>query len=789
MDYLENLGEQISSSKPRYLLNFASTLIFGAALIACSPPTQDAETKAPKPQMTDVSKAEKSADLAENEVLVKTQEEYADAIKSVSPGDTIVLANGRWEDFEILFTGEGREDAPIRLRGETPGGVFLTGQSNLRLGGEYLEVSDLVFKDGYTPTQVVVAFRENKRNLANNSRVSNVVIDNYNQPERYGVDFWVLMYGKNNRFDHNHLVGKRNQGVTMAVKMDTEESRENNHRIDHNYFGPRPILGSNGGETLRIGTSHFSRSNSNTTVENNYFDRCDGELEIISSKSAGNKILNNTFFESRGTLTMRHGNDTLVEGNVFFGNDVDHTGGVRVINARQTVRNNYMEGLKGTRFGGAFVVMNGVPNGPINRYDPVIGSVIENNSMINSDNLQLGAGADEERSGPPSDTTFMDNLIYNEDGRDVFTVYDDMSGIDFQNNVLGSMDPPDFTGGFKREKVNLTRAENGLMYPQSSVEAGASRDLKVTVKDMTGVSWYPKSDPNVAFGSGKTISVNSDEGALFAAVQSAEPGDTLSLSAGDYVVGKFLKIGVPLTIKANGNVNLSFERSALFEILDGGSLQLMGLNISGADAPDYKGNSVIRTQPYAMLQNYRLEIIESDFEDLDINKFFNVVSAAKGTFADNILIKDSNFETVSGGIFKLDTENDDYGIYNAEYLTIENSSFKDVQGALVDYYRGGRDESTFGPHFNMTGSKLENVGAGKENKSKASIHLHGVQVTNISDNVFTGNTPFLITHTVSEPKTKIFKNKFVDTPAPLVVELNSGLPPTAVIIDNQGLNP
>jgi len=170
-----------------------------------------------------------------------------------------------------------------------------------------------------------------------------------------------------------------------------------------------------------------------------------------------------------------------------------------------------MEGLKGTRFGGAFVVMNGVPNGPINRYDPVIGSVIENNSLINSDNLQLG--------------------------------------------------------------------ENGLMYPQESIKAGASRALNVTTKDMTGVSWYPKTDPIIPFQSGKTTVVKPDEGALFAAVQSAEPGDTLLLSAGEHVVGKFLKIDKPLTFKGNGNANVLFERSALFEILDGGSLQIMGFLI------------------------------------------------------------------------------------------------------------------------------------------------------------------------------------------------------------------
>jgi len=459
-----------------------------------------------------------------------------------------------------------------------------------------------------------------------------------------------------------------------------------------------------------------------------------------------------------------------------------------VINAGQTVRNNYMEGLKGTRFGGALVVMNGVPNGPINRYDPVVNAVIENNSLINSDNVQLGAGSDEERSGPPSDSRFENNLIFNDDGRDVFTVYDDMSGIDFKNNVLGSMDPPEFSGGFSRENVNLARAENGLMYPQSDRGEGASRDLVVTTKEMTGVSWFPKTEPIVPFRSGKTITVNADEGALFSAIKSADAGDVLLLRAGDYVAGKFLRVDKPLTIKAQGKVNLSFERSTLFEILDGGSLQIEGLNISGKDAPDYKGNSVIRTSPYAMLQNYRLEIVGTNFSDLDINQSFNVISAAKGTFADNILIKNSSFETVSGAIVKLDTENDDYGIYNAEYLTIENSNFKDVEGALVDYYRGGRDESTFGPHFNMTESSLTNIGGGKRNKSKASIHLHGVQVTNISKNTFENSQPFLVNHTVSEPKTKIFDNTFIDTDAPRVFELNSGLEPTAIIADNQGLN-
>ncbi|MGB5512873.1 MAG: polysaccharide lyase 6 family protein, partial [Woeseiaceae bacterium] len=183
-----------------------------------------------------------------------SQQEYRDAIKTLQPGDTVVLANGVWQDFEILFVGEGTAEQPITLTAETNGEVIISGQSNLRIAGKHLVVSGLVFKDGHSPTNTVIAFRRTKGELAYHSRVTEVVIDHFNNPERFEPDFWVMMYGKNNRFDHNHLEGKSNQGVTMAVRMNSVESQENHHRIDHNYFGPRPVLGSNGGETLRIGT-------------------------------------------------------------------------------------------------------------------------------------------------------------------------------------------------------------------------------------------------------------------------------------------------------------------------------------------------------------------------------------------------------------------------------------------------------------------------------------------------------------------------------------------------------
>lgn len=732
----------------------------------------------------------------DSSIYVKNQKEYADKVQSLNPGDTVVLANGEWQDFEIAFSGVGTRDKPITLTAEEKGKVFITGQSNLSLSGDHLVVSGLVFKDGYTLTDSVISFRKNKQELANNSRVTEVVIDNFNNPERYENDYWVAMYGKNNRFDHSHLEGKKNKGVTFAVRLDTEASQENHHRIDHNYFGPRPILGGNGGETLRIGTSHYSMSDSFTRVENNYFDRCDGELEIISVKSGGNHVSNNVFYQSRGTLTLRHGDGNFIENNVFKGNGADHTGGIRVINKQQTVRNNYMEGLAGYRFGGALVVMNGVPNSPINRYHQVDGAIIENNTIIDSGHIQLAAGSDQERSATPINSRFNNNLVVASDDHDIFTVYDDVSGIEFEGNLIAGQ------SGFAKEKSfeaigdERQRAENGLIYLNDPAAngKGVSKNLAGVTKSETGVSWYPKNEAKALFRTGITKGISTTSDAIISAVAEASPGDVISLAPGHYKAKKIIVIDKPITLMAEQpaedktpSVKISFERSALFEITGKGSLELVGINISGEDSPDSSGNTVIRTSRYSMLENYQLRISDSLFSDLDTNHSFSVLKAAKGTLADRIDVTNTQFINVDGTVFILDQDIDDAGRYNAEYLTIKDSDFVDVTGAIASYYRGGTDESTFGPHFELTNSVVKNSGFGKRNKADAIIGLHGVQVSLIDGNRIVDSETIRINHTVGEPVTRISNNQFVNTEMPVIHELNSIKENTALIENNQQL--
>ncbi|XOV78831.1 MAG: chondroitinase-B domain-containing protein [Aestuariibacter sp.] len=729
--------------------------------------------------------------LTAKEFFVESQEAYNDIAKNLAAGDTIVLKNGTWTDFEILLSGQGSKDAPITLTAETKGQVILSGQSNLRLAGRYLVVSGLVFKNGYTPSSAVIEFRRNKNELAFYSRVTEVVIDNFNNPDKRESDYWVALYGQHNRFDHSHLVGKRNKGVTVAVRLNSEQSQQNHHRIDHNYFGYRPTFGSNGGETLRIGTSHYSLSDSFTLVENNFFEHTNGEVEIISVKSGKNTLRSNLFYEARGTLTLRHGNGNIIENNIFIGNGVEHTGGIRVINKDQIIRNNYLEGLTGYRFGSGFTIMNGVPNSPINRYHQVENATIENNTLVNVRHIQLAAGSDAERSAVPINSVMKNNLIINTDKQQPFTTFDDISGIKFTGNIANSKVLPELRYGVEQRDIPLTRFSNGLLYPQSSdITIGAKRDLKVLVKEDTGVNWYPKIPAIVAFDSGNAVTVKANSKAFLAAIEKANSGDVILLASGQYDIPKLVKIDKTLTIKAQqkGQVRISYERSTLFEIHDGGSLKLEGLVISGESSPDSAGNSVVRTRKWGMVENYRLVVCDSILTDLDINHSFHFFVTGKGAFADELTLINNRFEKVSGDILRLNKEIEDLGIYNAEYVTIENNDFSDILGAVIKLYRGGNDESTFGPHLIMTNNKLNNVGFGKRNKRQASLYLHGVQVTNIANNTIVSSAPIKVEHTVGEPKTAIIDNTFKATGAPTVKELRAKGPHTANIANNIVVN-
>ncbi|QDS99963.1 polysaccharide lyase 6 family protein [Adhaeretor mobilis] len=394
------------------------------------------------------------------------------------PGDTLIMTNGTWTNQTINFSDDGTSANPITLRAETPGGVILNGNSTLNISGDWLVVDGLRFEGGALNdgSNAIVEFRGNNGE-ATNSRFTNSAIVNYNPTNVDDRYHWLEMFGQNNRVDNNRFEGQNHSGVTVVVRLDDNLSLSQNHQIDRNHFVDRPEptnpSSSNGFETIRIGTSARSMGNSNTVVENNLFERTEGEVEIISNKSGSNTYRYNTFRESAGTLTLRHGNDTLVEGNFFLGENKNESGGIRVIGERQTIVNNYIANVD-DRAGAAISISAGVPNSELNQYFQVKGALIAHNTIVNTLGNQItfddGLGS-SGRTLLAEDVTIANNLLRSSGA----TIFEGNEGANWtwEGNIAfgGNLGPKAGDSGISVVDPQLQLAADGLWRPNSTSPA------------------------------------------------------------------------------------------------------------------------------------------------------------------------------------------------------------------------------------------------------------------------------------------------------------------------------
>ena len=400
---------------------------------------------------------------------VSTPAEISATLARVRPGDTLTMTNGNWKNALIVFQANGTKLAPILLRSETYGGVILTGSSNLKIGGRNLIVDGLLFRDGSSPSGDVIEFR-GPGGESDSCRLTNSAIIDYSPADSTKDNKWVSLYGAYNRVDHCYFKGKKNSGTTLVVWL---SAKPNYHQIDRNHFANRPVLyGWNGGETIRVGTSDWSMYDSNTIVEYNLFEECNGEIETISSKSCGNIYRYNTFVSCQGTLTLRHGNRCTVEGNFFFGNRAPNSGGIRIIGEDHKVFNNYVTGTDGSSMKSALTIMNGVPNSPLNRYFQVKRAVVAFNTFVsNSHTFEIGAGKDSEVSLPPLDCVIANNIVQGTSAP-LITLTDVPVNMTWQGNIfygasLGITQPQ----GITIASPQMALSADGLWRPAASSPA------------------------------------------------------------------------------------------------------------------------------------------------------------------------------------------------------------------------------------------------------------------------------------------------------------------------------
>lgn len=636
------------------------------------------------------------------------------------PGDTITLISGVYKNIEIEIKAKGTQNNPIIIMAEKPSELVITGKSSMKIAGEWIVVQGLWFNK-CTPAEggSVIEFRLGD-DAANNCRVTDCVIQSCNPESREISYSYVLLYGRNNRFDHNSLLDKLNLGVTLIVMLNQERDQQNFHRIDHNYFGYRPVFGSNGAETIRIGTATQALKSSNTVVEYNYFDRCNGEVEVISVKSSDNIIRNNYFNESQGVLALRHGDRNIANNNYFNGNGVRNTGGIRIINAGHKVFRNTFVNLKGERFFSALAVMNAVPNSLPNRYCLVKDVDINNNYFIDCDHITFGVGSDQERTLPPEDVRFTENVIINSKIDFPYEAKSSVNGVIFTSNSVNLSGKAKLPEGFKVD-YNLKSEKYTSQIPLLRSECGQSWSLQ---------------DDGKTSKTGKIIYVESGSDKLLTAINSASEGDIIELTEnGDYSVSSDIFIDFPLTIRASKELKSrpqirynGTKQGNIITIRDGGELTVSGLSFNGMSEPGKATPSAGISTRNGMIKPYLLTIDNCEFFDFPEGTT-TPVRGLKNTFSEKIVIKNSLFRAVSADAINFAGERDDQGKYNVEELIIDNCSFNRILGIGVNVYRGGSDESTAGPIVKVLNCTFEDVC----NKERGSVlRLIGAQVLEVN---------------------------------------------------------
>jgi poly(beta-D-mannuronate) lyase len=384
---------------------------------------------------------------------VTTAAEFKAALSAMNPGDVILVENGTYDLSSLTINRSACPNRPILIKAKNQGQAILNGATALVLDGlQYVTLQGFSFKSANVGTGI---------KMLNCSRVSitrnSFALDETNIAScnwlYIGDTFGSIapLKSGHNKIDYNLFEGKTKSGKFILLDGNINQQTQYD-TISYNIFrnnGPRE---ENEKESIRIGVSTLSQSNGYTVVEYNLFEDCDGDPEIVSVKSFANIIRYNTFRRSLGTVCLRQGNNSVVEGNYFFGEgkianytnengnaSVIGCGGVRVYGKNHKIFNNYFSGLTGDIFDAAVTITNGDafnvenPTDLAKHYVPEDVVVAFNTFVNNKSNIEIGYKYDK----PPINCLITNNLVV-EDATQIVKAYStgSLAGVAFNNNIM-----------------------------------------------------------------------------------------------------------------------------------------------------------------------------------------------------------------------------------------------------------------------------------------------------------------------------------------------------------------
>lgn len=366
------------------------------------------------------------------------------SLKGLQPGDTVLVADGKYSDVKLTFSARGTAESPVVFRAQTPGGVHFTGESSAKIKGEGVVVEGFVWDGIINQSTDIISFDK----AAAHCVLRNCKIDGTGSADGTvdGIsNKWVSLKGLENEVSDCSFFDKRNMGTLLVVWLDGVTVPR--HKILRNSF-TRPFTiydaggkAANGQETIRVGDSRTSMTDAGCIVSDNYFERCDGELaEIISNKSCANLYEHNYFYRSAGSLTLRHGNNCTVRGNFFAADGVETSGGVRIIGEGHRVEGNVIIGSTGSAYNSAICIVRGESDAALNGYWTVKNATVTGNAIIAPKvGISVNYSGRSTQDSAPEGVVVSGNTIVVDAAKSV-SVYEfgdlDDSNVRYEDNII-----------------------------------------------------------------------------------------------------------------------------------------------------------------------------------------------------------------------------------------------------------------------------------------------------------------------------------------------------------------
>ena len=363
------------------------------------------------------------------------------AIAVAKPGDHIVLADGVYDTASylqskgtktLLIRSAGTANDPIVIRSATVGGAEIKGPAGFEFNtASYIIIQGFKFthsQDNSVYTNEVAIRCSDCTHVRFTRNHFELTTTINGQSDWLAITSAGSMY---NRVDHNTFANKATEGVFVLI-LGSNGILSRYNEIDHNYFHDQTYSAGNGGECMRIGNSEEGLTNAYTIVEFNLFEKCNGDVEAVTIKSSNNTIRENTFRNNQGSLTLRHGNENLVDGNFFL----DGKNGIRLYGHNHKIINNYFEGTFGSGSLTTLIVGSGTVTEDLtvsnSQHSQPQNILVAFNTFVNNQySMVIG---EPFRPLAPIDITIANNIIKSDSGR--LVNYRAGTNITWKDNIL-----------------------------------------------------------------------------------------------------------------------------------------------------------------------------------------------------------------------------------------------------------------------------------------------------------------------------------------------------------------